>query len=144
MLYYCICQKYSFSHQIFFTFFNCTKRISNMISAGRIRVLVFSSPEQKAPRWANSIYQWLLRRSSVNIFKHFHLETTGPIELKFHMENLRMRNESLFKWSWSHDQDGRPYMVKNPKNFLLQNQKADDLGTWYESLGMWGLPSLFK
>ena len=34
----------------FFTFFNCTKRISNMISAGRIRVLVFSSPEQKAPR----------------------------------------------------------------------------------------------
>ena len=30
------------------------------------------------------------------------------------------------------------------KNLLLQNQRADDLGTWYVALGMWGLPSLFK
>ena len=30
---------------------------------------------------------------------------------------------------------------KNPlKNLLLQKQKADDLGTWYVALGMWGLP----
>ena len=28
--------------------------------------------------------------------------------------------------------------------FLLQNQKADDLGTWYVTFGTWGLPSLFK
>ena len=34
-------------------------------------------------------------------------------------------------------------MVKLFKN-LLQNHKADDLGTWYVALGMWGLPSLFK
>ena len=27
---------------------------------------------------------------------------------------------------------------------LLQNQKADDLGTWHVASGMWGLPSLFK
>ena len=36
----------------------------------------------------------------------------------------------------------RPYMVK-PLN-LLQNQKADALGTWYVAFGMWGLPILFK
>ena len=33
---------------------------------------------------------------------------------------------------------------KNPIKNLLQNQKADDLGTWYVVFGMWGLPSLFK
>ena len=35
-------------------------------------------------------------------------------------------------------------MLKTFKNLLLQNQKADDLGTWYVALGMEGLPSLFK
>ena len=35
-------------------------------------------------------------------------------------------------------------MVKPFKNLLLQNQKADGLGTWYVASGMWGLPSLFK
>ena len=33
---------------------------------------------------------------------------------------------------------------KTLKNLLLQNQKADELGTWYVALGLWGLPSLFK
>ena len=38
-----------------------------------------------------------------------------------------------------------PIYGKNPfKNLLLQNQEADDLGTWYVALGMWSLPSLFK
>ena len=32
-------------------------------------------------------------------------------------------------------------MVKPFKNFLLKNQKANDLGTWYVALGLWGLPS---
>ena len=36
------------------------------------------------------------------------------------------------------------YGKKTFKNLLLQNQKADDLGTWYVALGMRGLPSLFK
>ena len=46
-------------------------------------------------------------------------------------------NESLFKWSWSHDQDGRHAHIwlKPFKNLLLQNQKADDLRTWYVTLG---------
>ena len=33
---------------------------------------------------------------------------------------------------------------KTFKNLLLQNQKANGLGTWYVALGVWGLPSLFK
>ena len=38
-----------------------------------------------------------------------------------------------------------PIYGKKPfKNLHLQNQKADDLGTWYEASGMWGLPSLCK
>ena len=38
-----------------------------------------------------------------------------------------------------------PIYGKNPlKNLFLQNQKADDLGTWYVALEMWGLPSLLK
>ena len=38
-----------------------------------------------------------------------------------------------------------PIFGKTPfKNLLLQNQKADGLGTWYVAFGMWGLPSLFK
>ena len=36
------------------------------------------------------------------------------------------------------------YGKKPFKNLLLQNQKADDLGTWYVALGVLGLPSLFK
>ena len=31
----------------------------------------------------------------------------------------------------------RPYVVKPFKNLLLQNQKADDLGTWCVALGGW-------
>ena len=38
-----------------------------------------------------------------------------------------------------------PISGKKPfKNLLLQNQKSDDLGTWYVAFGLWGLPSLFK
>ena len=36
------------------------------------------------------------------------------------------------------------YMVKTLYKILLQNQKADDLGSGYIALGMWGLSSLFK
>ena len=58
-------------------------------------------------------------------------------------------NESSFKQSWSHDQDGRhahicPYIVKTLKNLFLWNQKADDLETWYTALGTQLLPNSFK
>ena len=49
-----------------------------------------------------------------------------------------MGERMFVQWSWSHDQDGRHanYILKKPfKNLLLQNQKADDLGTWYVALG---------
>ena len=60
-----------------------------------------------------------------------------------------MRNESLFKWSRSHDKDDRhahicPYMVKAIKDNFLWNRKADDLETWYTALSTQVLPSLFK
>ena len=48
-----------------------------------------------------------------------------------------MGEQKFVQMSWSHDQDAF-------KNLLLQNQKVDDLGTWYVASGMWGLPSLFK
>ena len=35
--------------------------------------------------------------------------------------------------------NGNPF-----KNLLLQNQKADDLGTWYVTFRMRGLPSLLQ
>ena len=37
-----------------------------------------------------------------------------------------------------------PLGKKPFKNLILQNQKADDLGTWYVAFGLWGLQSLFK
>ena len=37
-----------------------------------------------------------------------------------------------------------PIYGKNLKNLLLWNQKADDLETWYASLGAWVLPNLLK
>ena len=49
--------------------------------------------------------------------------------------SLGRGEESLYKWSRSHDQDGRPYMVKILKNLLLQNQKSYDLETWHVLLG---------
>ena len=45
---------------------------------------------------------------------------------------LWKKNENLYNWSWSHDQDvGFAIYGKNPKNPLLQNQKTNDVGTWY-------------
>ena len=43
------------------------------------------------------------RPHSLNIFS----ETTGPIKVKFHMELLWDGGTKLFKWSRSHDPDGR-------------------------------------
>ena len=54
-----------------------------------------------------------------------------------------MGNESLFKWSMSHDQDGRHAdMVKTFK--YLQNQKSYDLETWYAASVAQALQSLYK
>ena len=72
----------------------------------------------------------------------FSSETTGPIEVKFHME---------YPWDWGtkayasgpgHMAD-MPIYGKNLKN-LLRNKKADDLETWYAASGARVLPSSFK
>ena len=80
-----------------------------------------------------------VRQHFQNIFSS---KTTGPIEQKFHMETPMDPRAKVCS-------NGPVHMTKMaamPKPFknLLQNQKADDLGTWYVALGMWGLPSLVK
>ena len=66
----------------------------------------------------------------------FYLETARPIEAKFPVEPpwngiMKVSTNGLChipKWLPC------PYMVKNFKNLLLSNQKADDLESWYAEL----------
>ena len=76
----------------------------------------------------------------------FSSETTGPIEAKFHMESPWDRGTKVYSNGPGHMTKWPPclYMVKTLKNLLLQNQKADDLETWYAASGARVLPSLFK
>ena len=122
-----------------------------MVSAVWLIVWLFSSPEPKAHGWANSIpvTPASVRRLS-SVRPQFQtsspLKPLGQSNSNFIWRLLRTRERKfvqmvLVTWlRWP----PRPYMVKSFKNLLLQNQKADDLGTWYVALGMWGLPSLFK
>ena len=94
------------------------------------------------------VYQSLRRPSvrqstSSNIIS----ETTGPIKLKFHVETPYDAGTKICSNGPGHmtKMVAMPiYGKKTFKNLLLQNQKADDLGTWYVALGIWGLPSSFK
>ena len=66
-------------------------------------------------------------------------ETVWPIELKFHMKTPYDKLAKIYT-NCSGDMSKMAdmpasYMVKTFKN-LLQNQKADNLGTWYETFGM--------
>ena len=82
----------------------------------------------------------------VNIFKRLLLRTTGPLEAKFHMEspcNGRMKVCSNGPGHMT-KMAAMPIYGKNLKNLLLQNQRADDLETWYAASGARVLPSLFK
>ena len=71
------------------------------------------------------VYQSLRRpsvicRPSVNIFKHLllwnHWANWTPIS---YGDSLGCGNESLFKWSWSHDQDDRHAYIQAFKRALL-------------------------
>ena len=60
--------------------------------------------------------------------------------------SLRWGNKSLFRWSWSHDQDG-PHdhnVVKTFKNLFLWNWLGDVVETWYTASRTSVLPTLFK
>ena len=91
------------------SFYSCFKNI--LLLAPWEIFHVFSSPEPKAHEWANSIPVTpasVRRPSSVNIFKHLLLwNHWGNWAQILYGDSLGRGNESLFKWSWSHDQDGR-------------------------------------
>ena len=127
--------------------------LMNEDSDERSRALFVSSPEPKAHGGAYCIPVTLASvrcPSSVRPqFQTSSLKRLGQLNSNFILRLLRTQERSLFKWSWSHDQDGRhpqwPHIWKKPfKNLLHQNQKADDLGTWYVAFGLWGLLNLCK
>ena len=64
----------------------------------------------------------------------------GPIEFKFHVKTPYDKLAKIYAKYFGHmiKMAATPiYYKKTFKNLLLQNQKADDLGTWYVALGMW-------
>ena len=67
------------------------------------------------------IENYLICRPSINIFKHLWLSFK-----KSYGDSLGCRKESLFKWPWSHGQDGHlAYIVKTYKKSPYQEE--DDL-----------------
>ena len=73
-------------------------------------------------------------------------QTIGPIELKFHVKTPYDKLAKIYAKYFGHmtKMAATPIYGKKHYKILLQNQKAEDLGTWYVALGLWGLPSLFK
>ena len=73
-------------------------------------------------------------------------ETTGPIEAKLHVEPPWDRGTKVCSNGVGHmtNMAAMPIYGKTLKNLLLQNQKADDLETWYAASGAQVLPSLFR
>ena len=114
--------------------------------------LFFSLPEPLGSQGEPIVYPSSRRQSVVGpsvvrppFSKIFSSETASPIKTKILCgASLGRGNESLCKSSRSHDQDGRPYMVKNLKNLLLQNQKSYHLETWHVVSGTQALQSLYK
>ena len=101
-----------------------------------------SSPEPKA-------HSIPMLRPSFTFSKIFSSETAWPIKAELHVEHdasLGWNNESLYKWSRSHDQDGRHgyKIAKTFKNLFLQNQMACDFETWHKASGNGALQNLYK
>ena len=77
-----------------------------------VMFIVFLAHLSRRLRGELLVYQWLRRpssvRPSVNIFKHLLLwnHWANWTQISYG-DSLGWGNESLFKWSWSHDQDGR-------------------------------------
>ena len=110
--------------------------------------LFFSSPEPKAHGWANSIQvtQASVRRPSVHNFKHLlwnHRANQTQISYGDILRTREWKFVQMVLVTWPR-WPPHPYMVKTFKNLRLQNQKADDLETWYVAFGMWDPTSLFK
>ena len=73
-------------------------------------------------------------------------ETTVSIEAKCHVEPPWDKGREVCSNGPGHmtKMAAMPIYVKNLKNLLPRNQKADDLETWYAASGARVLPSLFK
>ena len=113
---------------------------------------IISSPEPKAHWWAyrigrppsSDVRPLAFRRShSLNTFFS---ETTGPIEAKCHMESPLDGGTKVCLNGPGHMAKvaAMPIYGKKILNLLLRNQKANGLETWYATLGVQVLSSLFK
>ena len=74
-------------------------------------------------------------------------ETTRPMEIKFHMTTPYDRLAKICTNCYGHmtKMATKPIYGKNYLNiFLLWNQNANGLGTYYVALRMWCLPGLHK
>ena len=78
----------------------------------------------------------------INILNIVFSETIGPIELKFNMKTPYNKLAKIYANCFGHMTKMADMSIYGKLPF--QNQKADDLGTWYVTFGMWDLPSLFK
>ena len=99
----------------------------------------FSSPEPKAHLWAYRIRRppsfsvVICRPSSSTPLNIFSLDTTGPVEVKFHMELLWDQGTKVFS-------NGPGRMIKVAAMPIygqdgFQAQEANALETWYTSSG---------
>ena len=122
--------------------------------SGKLRI--FSSPEPSPEPKAQWWWVYRIGRPLPSVcecvcvhmstFSNIFSKTTGPIKVKFHMKPpsdgeqkfVQLVQDTWPRWSPC------PYMVKTLKSLLLQNQKADDLETWYSASGAWVLPNSFK
>ena len=76
----------------------------------------------------------------------FSLETSKPIETKFHVEPSWDRGMKVCSNGVCHMTNMVTMLIygKKLKNLLLWNQKANDLESWNAASGTRVLPSLFK
>ena len=105
--------------------------------------MLFSLPEPSGTQGELIVYPWsgIRSRPSIHNFKLLHLwnRLTNQSQISCGA-SLWRGNESFYKWSRSHDQDGR----HASKNLLLQNRKSYDLETWQAASGTQVLQSLYK
>ena len=78
----------------------------------------------------------------LSTFSNIFSETTGPIEAKLHVEPPWDGGTKVCSNGPSHmtKMAVMPIYGKKLKNLLPQNQKADDLESWYAASGAWVLP----
>ena len=114
---------------------------------------VFSSPEPSGSQGELIVYPWSSERclwsSSVVVpshFKHLLRNCEADQSQILCRASLGRGNESLYKWSRSHDQDGHHALklLKTLKKHLLQNHWANCLETWHVASGSVLLQNLYK